>query len=130
LCSNLADEIEAIWDKDKNTCVPTNDVDEAIILADRIIALNPTAPWAMSSKSYRPPARNLSCDERCRLQGVERVTRYLMDVGIASKVEETRLNVTPIHGADGGGKARAAGSRKYSRSWIKVCNAQRPLTVG
>ena len=40
--ANLADEIEAIWDKDKKTCVLiTNDVDEAIILADRIIALNP-----------------------------------------------------------------------------------------
>ncbi|MCX8228001.1 MAG: ABC transporter ATP-binding protein, partial [Sulfitobacter sp.] len=40
--ANLADEIEAIWDADKKTCVLiTNDVDEAIILADRIIALNP-----------------------------------------------------------------------------------------
>ena len=37
--ANLADEIEAIWDEDKKTCVLiTNDVDEAIILADRIIA--------------------------------------------------------------------------------------------
>merc|ERR1711969_344106 len=40
--ANLADEIEAIWDEDKKTCVLiTNDVDEAIMLADRIIALNP-----------------------------------------------------------------------------------------
>ena len=40
--ANLADEIEHIWEADKKTCVLiTNDVDEAIILADRIIALNP-----------------------------------------------------------------------------------------
>ncbi|MEO0751820.1 MAG: ABC transporter ATP-binding protein, partial [Pseudomonadota bacterium] len=37
--ANLADEIEAIWEADKKTCVLiTNDVDEAIVLADRIIA--------------------------------------------------------------------------------------------
>ena len=46
--ANLADEIERIWEADKKTCVLiTNDVDEAIILADRIIALNPdgTKKW-------------------------------------------------------------------------------------
>jgi hypothetical protein len=30
ICANLADEIEAIWDKDKRPAL-TNDVDEAII---------------------------------------------------------------------------------------------------
>ena len=40
--ANLADEIEHIWQADRKTCVLiTNDVDEAIVLADRIIALNP-----------------------------------------------------------------------------------------
>ena len=37
--ANLADEIEAIWQADRKTCVLiTNDVDEAIILADRCMA--------------------------------------------------------------------------------------------
>ena len=40
--ANLADEIVEIWEADKKTCVLiTNDVDEAIVLADRIIPLNP-----------------------------------------------------------------------------------------
>ncbi|MEO1405173.1 MAG: ABC transporter ATP-binding protein, partial [Pseudomonadota bacterium] len=40
--ANLQDEITDIWSKDKKTVVLiTNDVDEAILLADRIIPLNP-----------------------------------------------------------------------------------------
>jgi nitrate/nitrite transport system ATP-binding protein len=40
--STLQDEIERIWDADKKTVVLiTNDVDEALLLADRIIPLSP-----------------------------------------------------------------------------------------
>ena len=40
--ANLADEILEIWEEDKKTCILiTNDVDEAILLADRIVPLNP-----------------------------------------------------------------------------------------
>ncbi len=40
--ANVADEIEAIWEADRRTVVLiTNDVDEAIVLADRIACLNP-----------------------------------------------------------------------------------------
>jgi nitrate/nitrite transport system ATP-binding protein len=40
--ANLADEILEIWEADKKTCILiTNDVDEAILMADRIIPLNP-----------------------------------------------------------------------------------------
>ena len=43
--ANLADEILDIWEQDKKTCILiTNDVDEAILLADRIIPLNPDGP--------------------------------------------------------------------------------------
>jgi nitrate/nitrite transport system ATP-binding protein len=39
--ANLADEILEIWEQDKKTCILiTNDVDEAILLADRIVPLN------------------------------------------------------------------------------------------
>ena len=40
--ANVASEIEAIWAAEKRTAVLiTNDVDEALVLADRILCLNP-----------------------------------------------------------------------------------------
>ncbi len=101
--ANLADEIEAIWDADKKTCVLiTNDVDEAIILADRIIALNPDGTLGDEFSVDIPRPRDrvaMNTDEAFKALRAQ-VTNYLMDVGIAAKVEETRLlpNVTPIHG--------------------------------
>ena len=94
---------EAIWDKDKKTCVLiTNDVDEAIILADRIIALNPDGTLGDEFKVDIPRPRDriiMNNDETFKALRAQ-VTTYLMDVGIAAKVEETRHlpNVTPIHG--------------------------------
>ena len=101
--ANLADEIEAIWDADKKTCVLiTNDVDEAIILADRVIALNPDGTLGDEFSVDIPRPRDrvaMNTDETFKALRAQ-VTNYLMDVGIAAKVEETRLlpNVTPIHG--------------------------------
>ncbi|WP_208349926.1 ABC transporter ATP-binding protein [Pseudaestuariivita rosea] len=101
--ANLADEIEAIWEADKKTCVLiTNDVDEAILLADRIIPLNPdgTLGEAFTVNIPRPRDRT----EMNHHDGFKRlraeVTNYLMDVGIEAKVEGTKQlpDVTPIHG--------------------------------
>ncbi len=101
--ANLADEIERIWQADQKTCVLiTNDVDEAIILADRIIALNPDGTLGQEFKVTLPRPRDRmemnSNDTFKRLRA--EVTKYLMDVGIEAKVEGTRElpNVTPIHG--------------------------------
>ncbi|WP_284261280.1 ABC transporter ATP-binding protein [Roseicyclus amphidinii] len=100
---NLAEEIEKIWEADKKTCVLiTNDVDEAILLADRIIPLNPDGTLAEPIKVEIPRPRDriaMNHDatfKRLRAQ----VTTYLMDVGIEAKVEGTRHlpDVTPIHG--------------------------------
>ena len=101
--ANLADEIEAIWQADRKTCVLiTNDVDEAIILADRIIALNPDGTLSQEFTVTIPRPR-----DRMEMNGNDSfkrlradVTKYLMDVGIEARVEETRLlpDVTPIHG--------------------------------
>ena len=101
--ANLADEIEAIWDTDKKTCVLiTNDVDEAIILADRIIALNPDGTLGDEFKVDIPrPRERVAMNNNATFKALRgQVTTYLMDVGIASKVEEARTlpNVTPIHG--------------------------------
>ena len=100
--ANLADEIEAIWDEDKKTCVLiTNDVDEAIMLADRIIALNPdgTLGDAFKVSIPRPRDRVAMNNDATFKQLRAQVTTYLMDVGIAAKVEGSRSlpNVTPIH---------------------------------
>ncbi|SDZ59693.1 nitrate/nitrite transport system ATP-binding protein [Jannaschia faecimaris] len=101
--ANLADEILEIWEADKKTCILiTNDVDEAILLADRIIVLNPDGTLADPVPVTLPRPRDraaMNTDEAFKaLRG--QVTQYLMDVGMAAKVEETRHlpNVTPIHG--------------------------------
>ena len=101
--ANLADEIEHIWEADKKTCVLiTNDVDEAIILADRIIALNPDGTLGDEFKVNIPRPRDriaMNTDETFK-QLRKDVTKYLMDVGIEARVEGSKLlpNVTPIHG--------------------------------
>ena len=101
--ANLADEIERIWEADKKTCVLiTNDVDEAIVLADRIIALNPDGTLGEEFEVSIPRPRDrtaMNHNETFKKLRAE-VTKYLMDVGIEAKVEGTRLlpDVTPIHG--------------------------------
>lgn len=101
--ANLADEIEGIWQADKKTCVLiTNDVDEAIVLADRIIALNPdgTLGEEFTVTIPRPRERTeMNHDETFKRLRAD-VTKYLMDVGIEAKVEGARVlpDVTPIHG--------------------------------
>lgn len=101
--ANLADEIEAIWDAEKKTCVLiTNDVDEAIILADRIIALNLDGTLGQEFKVDIPRRRDrmdMNHHEGFKKLRAE-VTKYLMDVGIAAKAEGKKVlpDVTPIHG--------------------------------
>jgi nitrate/nitrite transport system ATP-binding protein len=100
--ANLAEEIEAIWEADKKTCVLiTNDVDEAILLADRIIALNPDGTLGAEFAVSLPRPRDRSAmntDDRFKHLRAA-VTGHLMDVGIKSRVEGTKLlpDVTPIH---------------------------------
>jgi len=101
--ANLADEILEIWEDDKKTCVLiTNDVDEAIIMADRIIPLNPDGTLGDPFKVSIPRPRDRMAmnhhDGFKKLRGD--ITKYLMDVGIEAKAEATRTlpNVEPIHG--------------------------------
>ncbi|MCT4610588.1 MAG: ABC transporter ATP-binding protein [Pelagimonas sp.] len=100
--ANLADEIERIWQADQKTCVLiTNDVDEAILLADRIIALNPDGSLGQEFKVAIPRPRERG--EMNHHEGFKKlradVTKYLMDVGIEAKVEGARSlpDVTAIH---------------------------------
>ena len=100
--ANLADEILDIWETDKKTCILiTNDVDEAILMADRIITLNPDGTLADPVKVTIPRPRDrmaMNADPMFKKLRAS-VTKYLMDVGIEAKVEDTRIlpKVTPIH---------------------------------
>jgi nitrate/nitrite transport system ATP-binding protein len=100
--ANLADEILDIWEQDKKTCILiTNDVDEAILLADRIIPLNPDGTLAdpVAVNIPRPRDRTAMNTDAEFIKLRVQVTKYLMDVGIEAKVEETKSlpDVTPIH---------------------------------
>jgi nitrate/nitrite transport system ATP-binding protein len=84
---NLQDEILQIWSQEKKTVILiTNDVDEAIYMADRVIPLT-IAPDATFGKIFNidiPRPRNrteLNSNENFkRLRG--EITRYLMAMGI------------------------------------------------
>jgi nitrate/nitrite transport system ATP-binding protein len=100
--ANVASEIEAIWAAEKRTVVlVTNDVDEALVLADRILCLNPdgTLGAAFKVDLPRPRDRGAMNDDPAFKALRADVTAYLMDVGIKGKVEGTRLlpSVTPRH---------------------------------
>jgi nitrate/nitrite transport system ATP-binding protein len=84
--AKLQDEIVRIWNEEKKTVLLiTNDVDEALILADRIIPLDP-GPRALLGPSFkvdlaRPRDRRaLNHEARFKeLRGA--VTQYLIDAG-------------------------------------------------
>jgi nitrate/nitrite transport system ATP-binding protein len=100
--ANVASEIEAIWAAEKRTVVLiTNDVDEALVLADRILCLNPdgTLGAAFPVALPRPRDRTAMNDDPAFKTLRADVTAYLMDVGIKGKVEGSRQlpAVTPRH---------------------------------
>ncbi|MGY0792366.1 ABC transporter ATP-binding protein [Azospirillum argentinense] len=107
--AKLQDEIEAIWRKDRKTVVLiTNDVDEAILLADRIVPLTP-GPGATLGPAFavdlpRPRDRTaVNHDPDFKRLRAE-VTAWLMEAGAsraAAAVDETlpTPKATPITAA-------------------------------
>jgi nitrate/nitrite transport system ATP-binding protein len=85
--ANLQDEIEAIWSREKKTVLLiTNDVDEALLLADRIVPLNP-GPGATFGPEFvvpfaRPRDRAALNDSAAYKRLRAAVTQYLMDAGV------------------------------------------------
>jgi nitrate/nitrite transport system ATP-binding protein len=109
--AKLQDEIESIWRVEKKTVVlVTNDVDEALLLADRIIPLNP-GPRATLGPEFkvdlaRPRNRkDVNHDAKYR-ELRARITQYLLDVEaeklVAADAEPgVKLpDVVPITSAD------------------------------
>jgi nitrate/nitrite transport system ATP-binding protein len=84
--ANLQDEITQIWNEEKKTVLLiTNDVDEALILADRIIPLDP-GPRASLGPSFQVdlprPRDRRELNHNPRFKELRNtVTQYLIDVG-------------------------------------------------
>lgn len=93
----LQDEITRLWEQDKRTVVMiTNDVDEAVLMADRIVPLTP-GPRASFGESFRvdldrPRDRaTLNYDPEFR-RIRNQVTGYMMDINQESKSTRVLVN--------------------------------------
>lgn len=104
--AKLQDEIERIWEQDRKTVILiTNDVDEAILLADRIIPLNP-GPGATLGPAFkvslpRPRDRTAVNTNSAFKKLRAGITEYLMDAsarnnGAAAGQARTLPSVIPI----------------------------------
>jgi nitrate/nitrite transport system ATP-binding protein len=84
--ARLQDEIEAIWERQRKTVVlVTNDVDEALLLADRIIALKP-GPRATLGREFkvdmaRPRDRMAVNQDDTYRRLRAQISQYLMGLG-------------------------------------------------
>ncbi len=131
--SKLQDEIEKIWEQDKRTVLLiTNDVDEAILLADRIIPLTP-GPNATLGKEFKVdmarPRDQASLSSDPAFQKLrQEVTSYLIDLGAerAAQAEDSTVlpDIVPI--TLGGGRNKlpkayvdAAGTTKRTDRYLE-----------
>lgn len=118
--ANLQDEIIRIWEQDKKTVVLiTNDVDEGLIMADRIIPLNP-GPDASFGPEFiidlpRPRDRTaINHDEKFK-QLRSDITQYLMKVGISETSEhvDNVIKLPTVKPVD-----RSAPEKEIPTPWI------------
>ncbi|HTT07839.1 MAG TPA: ABC transporter ATP-binding protein [Gammaproteobacteria bacterium] len=103
--AKLQDEIVRIWEREKKTVILiTNDVDEGLMLADRIIPLKP-GPGATLGPEFavnlpRPRDRKAMNHDPAFKHLRREVTQYLMDVGMdrqSAADQEIRLpDVLPV----------------------------------
>ena len=97
---NLQEEILKIWGANKRTALLiTNDVDEGIFMADRIIPLNP-GPNATLGLEYvidleRPrDKKELNYDPKFRKVRTD-IQNYLIELGESSKLKKTKEYTLP-----------------------------------
>jgi nitrate/nitrite transport system ATP-binding protein len=96
----LQDEIVKIWTNERTTAVMiTNDVDEGILMADRIIPLNQgpraTLGPAFSIDIERPRDKTALNDSESFISVRNQVIEYLMDMNADSPVRSVRDYVLP-----------------------------------
>ena len=136
--ANLQDELEVIWSQEKKTVILiTNDVDEAILLADRIIPLMP-GPNASLGPAFkvdieRPRDRKAINDSRKFIELRQKITNYLMDIGIRKGEDannNTLPNVIPITATAGGlKKGLKEAKRLYSENKKQAAENQEGAVV-
>lgn len=96
----LQEEILKIWSKDKKTALLiTNDVDEGIFMADRIIPLNP-GPMATLGPEFkieieRPRDKTDLNDNPLYKKTRNQIIEYLMDLGAEQKAQKKEDIVLP-----------------------------------
>ncbi|TWU50843.1 Bicarbonate transport ATP-binding protein CmpD [Rubripirellula tenax] len=96
----LQEEILKIWEEERQTCVMiTNDVDEAILVADRIVPLNP-GPNASLGPAFTVeldrPRRATELNSNPHFRGLRNaVTNYLVAVRQKSRDDEAAKSVVP-----------------------------------
>jgi nitrate/nitrite transport system ATP-binding protein len=100
--ANLADEIERIWEAERRTVLMiTNDVDEALILADRVLILNPDGTLGPDVTVSLPrPRDRMALNDNPVFKALRvQITQYLMNVGMDAKAPAVRRlpTVTPRH---------------------------------
>jgi nitrate/nitrite transport system ATP-binding protein len=144
--ARLQTEIEAIWSREKKTVVLiTNDVDEAILLADRIVPLNPGPRATFGPEFAVPFARPRDRKEMTASQAYKRlraaITQYLIDVGVerAAAAEERSAppNVVPVSFDSGPPRAyREAAATPTANRYVEFYEVKKvyptpkgPLTV-
>lgn len=98
--SVMQEEILKIWEEERQTCVMiTNDVDEAILVADRIVPLNPGPKASMGptfSVELDRPRRASELNHDKTFKGLRNaVTNYLVAVRQKSRSDEAALNDAP-----------------------------------
>jgi len=127
--AKLQTEIEAIWSQEKKTVVMiTNDVDEAILLADRIIPLNP-GPDANFGPEFqvpfeRPRDRSAINANPAYKKLRAAITQHLIDVGIRrpANLDERRElpNIIPVQFDAGPPPAyRAAANTPFEQRYVE-----------
>ena len=99
--ANLQDEILRIWEQDKKTVILiTNDVDEGLLMADRVIPLKP-GPNATFGPEFnvdlpRPRDRSMmNHDAQFKALRAE-ITQYLMGIGIEASSSESAVTLPPV----------------------------------
>jgi nitrate/nitrite transport system ATP-binding protein len=97
---SLQEEIVNIWGVDKTTAlIITNDVDEGILLADRVIPLNP-GPKATLGPSFsinieRPRDKKALNDNEDFIKTRNQIIEYLMDMGNEMSLGKTEKYLLP-----------------------------------
>jgi len=126
--AKLQDEFAAICDEEKKTIVLiTNDVDEAILLADRIIPLKPGTSATLGPEFKvpfkRPRDRGELNHDGDFIKLRAEITEYLMEVGAERGADLERdivlPNIVPITQRDKGGDTLPAAYERAAESPIE-----------